>query len=80
MTVVVAIPAMTMMMVVVTTNVDDNLSIRWLGERCGENEGEQGVQKDFHTCCDSHCVAQVVIRAQHLHQSVILTPPIKRLV
>jgi hypothetical protein len=75
-----AVPAMAVMMMVVATDIDHNLGVRRLGERCSENEGEQGVQKDFHIYCDSRCRAQVVMRAQHLHQPVILTPLLKRLV
>ena len=47
MTVMMAVPAMTMM-VVMPTDVDHNLGIGRLGEGCSENESEQGVQKDFH--------------------------------
>jgi hypothetical protein len=47
MTVMMAVPAMTMM-VVVPADVDHNLGIRRLGEGCSENESEEGVQKDFH--------------------------------
>jgi hypothetical protein len=48
MTVVMAVPAMTVMMVVVPTDVDHNLRIGGLGERGGENESEQAVQENFH--------------------------------
>jgi hypothetical protein len=46
MTVMVAVPAMTVMMMM--THCDDNLGVRRLGERYSDNESEQGVQKDFH--------------------------------
>jgi hypothetical protein len=78
MTVMVAIPTMTVM--VVAANGNHNLGVRRLGERCSENKGEQRVQKDFHIYCDSLSTPQVVIRPKHLHGVVTLTPSIKRLV
>jgi len=46
MTVVMAIPAMA---VVVMAHVDDDLGVGRRGEGYGENEGEQAVEKGFHT-------------------------------
>ncbi len=60
MTMMMAVPAMTVMVMV--ANIHHNLGVRRLGERCSENEGEQAIQKDFHRYCDSKFPAQVVIR------------------
>jgi hypothetical protein len=79
MTVVMAIPAVAVV-VVMTADVDDHLGVGGPGERSSENKGEQRIQKGFHIRCDSDLRAEVVIRAQHLHRAVTLTPPIKRLV
>jgi hypothetical protein len=46
MTVVMAVPAMAVMVV---AHVDDDLGVGRRGERCGENESEQAVQNSFHT-------------------------------
>ncbi len=42
-----------MTVVVMVTNVNHNLGVRRLGERCSENKSEQAIQKDFHVQCDS---------------------------
>jgi hypothetical protein len=50
-----AIVVVMMMVVVVMMMVadrDHDLGIRGLRERCGKNEGEQGVQEDFHIWVD----------------------------
>ncbi len=79
MTVVVAVPAMTVMMMTVT-DVHHDLGVCGLGERCSENKSEQGVPKDFDIYCYSDSFPQVVMGMEHLHQPVILTEPGKRLV
>jgi hypothetical protein len=49
---VVAVMMVVMAVMMMVTDRNHDLGVRGLGERCGENKGEQGVQKDFHILVD----------------------------
>jgi hypothetical protein len=64
MTMVMGVKAVTVMMIammMMMTDINHNLTVGRLGKRDGKGKGEQAVQKDFHTYCDSQSNVQVVI-------------------
>jgi hypothetical protein len=50
--IVVVMMVVVVVMMMMMADRDHDLGIRGLRERCGKNDGEQGVQKDFHIRVD----------------------------